>query len=318
MNEPWVIYFLVFAGAVLGVEAVYFFLVRPHRSIKAIDRRLAAGEQLPILAQLDDGDLRREGGLLARSGNSILRKVGTRLRQTGLQLNLGFLLLWTAGLAVFFFVILGFAVGYGFVSLIIAAVAAIGSAVAYLELIRSRRIARFEEQLPDAIDIIVRGVRAGHPFSSAIALAGQEMPVPTGVEFAMAADELAYGRDMTTALDNLHRRVGETDLVFLIVSLSIQERTGGNLLDILSRLSALIRRRLLFRQKVGALTAEGRLSALVLTLMPFVLLAVMVIEAPDYLATIRGHPIAMPAAVAGLLALLVGNLIIHRMVRFKI
>lgn len=101
MNEPWVIYFLVFAGAVLGVEAVYFFLVRPHRSIKAIDRKLAAGEQLPILAQLDDGDLRREGGLLARSGNSILRKVGTRLRQTGLQLNLGFLLLWTAGLAVF-------------------------------------------------------------------------------------------------------------------------------------------------------------------------------------------------------------------------
>jgi tight adherence protein B len=188
----------------------------------------------------------------------------------------------------------------------------------FLEVVRARRLARFEEQLPDAVDIIVRGVRAGYPLPAAIALVGREMPAPAGDEFALVAEELLYGRDTKGALDNLYRRIGKTDLVFLMIALSVQERTGGNLLDVLSRLAGLIRRRLLFRKKIDALTAEGRLSALVLTLMPFVLAAIMMVTAPDYLATVRDHWIAGPAAIGGLLALLLGNVIIHRMVRFKV
>jgi tight adherence protein B len=316
VSEPWFIYFLVFAGAALLVEAVYFAVVRPRRLLLAIDRRLedsasvSGDESLPA-------DLLRTSHL-GQSRHPIVRLIGNRLRQTHLKTRPRSLVLGTAGFAAVLFLLLGRGIGYGVPALLIALTVPVIALAIFLEVVRARRLARFEEQLPDAVDIIVRGVRAGYPLPAAIALVGREMPAPAGDEFALVAEELLYGRDTKGALDNLYRRIGKTDLVFLMIALSVQERTGGNLLDVLSRLAGLIRRRLLFRKKIDALTAEGRLSALVLTLMPFVLAAIMMVTAPDYLATVRDHWIAGPAAIGGLLALLLGNVIIHRMVRFKV
>jgi tight adherence protein B len=133
----------------------------------------------------------------------------------------------------------------------------------------------------------------------------------------MTADEIAFGLDVERALENLYRRVGQEDLLFLIIAISIQTQTGGRLAEILSRLARLIRSRATLRLKVKALTAEGRLTAIVLTLMPFFLIAVISLLSPNYFGGIVTHPVTVPVAILGLGLLLLGNIIMYRMVHFK-
>jgi tight adherence protein B len=183
--------------------------------------------------------------------------------------------------------------------------------------IRNRRVSSFAEQLPDVIDIITRGVRAGLPFSSAITLVAREMPDPVAAEFAMLADEIAFGLDLRSALDNLYRRVGQDDLLFLTVAVGIQIQTGGNLGEILSRLSKLMRSRSKMRLKINALSAEGRLSAIALTILPFALFLIINFISPAYYSSVRGSDLLQPAIYVGLLLLAVGNVVMYRMVHFR-
>jgi tight adherence protein B len=205
----------------------------------------------------------------------------------------------------------------GFASLFLAVTATAGLFVLYLMRRRSQRISSFGDQLPDAIDIIVRGVRVGLPLTSAIALVAREMPDPVGTEFGMLADEIAFGLDVRSALGNLYRRVGQADLLFLTVSVGVQAQTGGNLAEILSRLSRMMRNRANMRLKIRALSAEGRASAITLSAFPFVIFLLINFISPDYYGAIRSNPIVGPAIYLGLLLLLVGNLIMYRMVNFK-
>jgi tight adherence protein B len=186
-----------------------------------------------------------------------------------------------------------------------------------LNYIRRRRIYNFSEQLPDAVDIITRGVRAGLPFSSSISLVSREMADPTATEFGILADEIAFGLDLRSALDNLYRRVGQEDLLFLTVAVSIQTQTGGNLGEILSRLSKLMRSRFKMRLKINALSAEGRLSAVALTLLPLALFLIINLLSPAYYTVVRGSSILEPAIYVGLSLLFIGNFVMYRMVHFK-
>jgi tight adherence protein B len=144
------------------------------------------------------------------------------------------------------------------------------------------------------------------------------MSDPIGTEFGMTSDEISFGSEIGAALDNLFQRVGHGDLLYLIMSIKIQNQTGGNLAEILSRLARLIRERAMLRLKVKALSAEGRLSAVFLTAMPFILFGVITLLQPDYFFSIRNHPIAMPALIVCSIMLAVGNVIIYRMVNFKV
>jgi len=239
--------------------------------------------------------------------------------QTGLRLD-GKLLIGLAFLlGLLGFVLCGFALGYGLLSLIFSVIFAAGSMLLFLLLVRRKRIARFSEQLPDAIDVIVRGVRSGYPFTVALGLVAKEMNDPIGTEFGMTSDEISFGSDMGTALDNLFHRVGHEDLLYVVMSIKIQNQTGGNLAEILSRLARLLRERAILRLKVRAISAEGRLSGIFLTAMPFVLFAVISLMKPDYFFNdvVGNHPITMPALIVGLTLLAVGNVIIYRMVNFK-
>src|SRR5215470_11169229 len=111
----------------------------------------------------------------------------------------------------------------------------------FFKVVRQRRIARFAELLPDSIDVIVRGLRAGYPLPSAIDLVAKEMPEPVGMEFQLTSDEITFGQDIRAAIDNLYRRVGQDDLLFLIMAINVQSQTGGNLAKILTGLSRLLR-----------------------------------------------------------------------------
>jgi tight adherence protein B len=175
---------------------------------------------------------------------------------------------------------------------------------------------KFARQLPDALDMIVRSLRAGHPASVAIGLVGREMPDPLGTEFGIVADEVTFGLSIEQAARKLSERVGFEGLRLLSVSLSIQSKTGGNLTDILANLSKVLRERQKLRLKIRALSAEGRFSAWVISLFPIVMFAILALVAPSYYGKVWGNPLIFPVfTIFGVWALL-GDLIMYRMVNF--
>ncbi len=193
-----------------------------------------------------------------------------------------------------------------------------GAPLVILNVLRDGRRRRFEEQLPDAIDVLVRSLRAGHSIPSAINTVARQMPDPIGGEFAIAAGELTYGLDLETALINLRIRVGQGDLGLLVLAVSIQAKMGGNLAEILSNLSQVIRARFRLRRKAKALSAEGRFSAIALTILPFALFGILWVIAPTYYGQVWNEPIVKPVLLASLVWLAIGNLVMRRMVRFAI
>src|SRR5207302_1725849 len=154
------------------------------------------------------------------------------------------------------------------------------------------------------------------PFRVALGLVAREMPDPVGTEFGILLDEINFGLDQRIAVDNLYERVGQDDLSFVSIAINIQSQTGGNLGEVLSRLSRLLRNRLKLRLKIRAMTSEGRLSGVFLSATPFVLFLIINLITPSYFGEIRGHPLVVPAAVIGSLLLGMGNLMIYRMVNF--
>lgn len=315
MNDLTIVVALIFAAATLTVYAIYWIFVVSRREQRLFNRRLELSKSLDnpsaVLETL------REERSFSNFSNPALRTLSDWLSQTGIpikprSLGLSFLILYlvlTALGSIF--------IGFGLATIALALVAAIAIMVFALSYLRSRRIFNFAEQLPDAIDIITRGVRAGLPFSSSVTLVAQEMADPVATEFGILADEIAFGLDLRSALDNVYRRVGQEDLLFLTVAVSIQSQTGGNLGEILSRLSKLMRSRSKMRLKINALSAEGRLSAIALTLLPFALFLIINFLSPAYYSTVRNSAVLEPAIYLGLSMLVVGNIIMYRMVHFK-
>ena len=172
--------------------------------------------------------------------------------------------------------------------------------------------------MSDALDIIVRSLRAGHPVPIAITMVARESPDPVGTEFGIVADEITYGADLETAMRNLYFRIGQDDLPLFVTAVAIQGSTGGNLGEILENLSAVIRQRFKMRRKIRALAAEGRASALILSSLPIVMFAIVQLVAPDFYGSVWHESITkMILATAGSW-MAVGNFVMYRMVNFRI
>jgi tight adherence protein B len=315
-SELWTIYALVFGAALLGIQGIYWFLFKTRPEQKAINRRIALSAQTSSPTEVLEV-LRRERGIdflpqISFFKNLELLVIQSGIRWTGPKLTM---ILAAAGMISYFII------QYltGFVSLAVPLSIILAGALVYLFLTiaRRRRIAAFSEQLPDALDVIVRGLRAGHPFRVSLALVAREMPDPIGSEFGIVADEVAFGLEQTSAIDNLCRRVGQPDLSFFLIAVTIQQQSGGNLAEILTRLSRMLRNRSKMRLKIRSLSAEGRLSAIALSATPFILVGVIHLIAPDYFAVTKDSPIMTPAIVFGLFLLVVGNIVMYRMVNFK-
>jgi tight adherence protein B len=183
---------------------------------------------------------------------------------------------------------------------------------------RQRRFARFEEQFPDAMELLSRAVRAGHAFTTAFALIAEEMADPVAEEFRATYQQQNLGLPLRDALANMAERVPLPDVKIFIAALEIQRDSGGNLGEILNNLSAVIRERFKILREVKVLTAEGRLSMYVLTAMPFIVAGLLYLTNPTYLSTLFTDPIGQRALWVAAGMQLTGYLIIRKMVRIKV
>jgi tight adherence protein B len=315
LGDLWTIPVLVFFAILLGVPALNRLVFQTGRARKSINRRLAESRQSTSATEALDA-LRRERGFVDVK-SPWLQGLNDLLMQTGLTLDRRLVLLSVVALGLLLFLLLGLIFGYHPVTLALALLLSFVLAYLFFRIMRQRRIARFAQQLPDAIDLIVRGVRVGYPLPVALGLVAREMPEPIGTEFGLTSDEINFGQDVKTAVEHLYRRVGQDDLLFLVVAINVQSQTGGNLAEILMRLSRLIRNRAKVQLKIRALTAEGRVSAKFLSAMPFVLFAVVSLISPSYFGEVRHHPIVVPALIYAAISLLIGNIMMYRMVNFK-
>lgn len=177
---------------------------------------------------------------------------------------------------------------------------------------------RFGEQLPSAIDLIVRSLEAGHPVAIALGMVAREMPDPIGTEFGIAVDEMTYGLRMDEALQNMVKRFPSGDLQFLIMAVQIQRTTGGNLGEILNNLSSIIRARHNMYKKIKAISAEGRASGIVVGLMPFVVGGLILIVNPSYFTLVSEDLLFYPLLGVAFISLAMGWVTMWFMVKIKV
>lgn len=318
IDPLYLIYLFVALAAALLVEAIYL-LVFPSRSYrKNINRRLKLMDGQPdreaMLVQL-----RRERGLSSGGEYRLpLVALNRLILQSGLTIGIGKFATYTGIVALFVFSMLMLTRG----DLLEASGAGLFCCtllpLLVLKFKRSRRQKRFGAQFPDALDIIVRSLRAGHPVPIAIAMVAREMPDPIGSEFGMVADEMTYGADLETGMRNLYFRLGQEDLPLFVTAVAIQSSTGGNLGEILENLSSVIRQRFKMRRKIRALAAEGRASAMILSSLPIVLFLIIQVITPSFYASVWHADITKIALACAGAWMGLGNLIMFRMVNFRI
>ncbi|HSB45697.1 MAG TPA: type II secretion system F family protein [Nitrospira sp.] len=203
------------------------------------------------------------------------------------------------------------------VALVIAASAGVLPA-GYLYWLKSQRMAMFERQLPEALELVSRALKAGHAFSVGLKLVGDEAADPIGVEFRRVFDEVSMGVSLPEALQNMTDRLDCVDLRFFVTSVLVQRETGGNLAEIIDSLAGLIRRRFELQLKVRALSAEGRFSAIILFGLPFVVGGALYIMNPEYMSTLFTDPIGKNMVMIGSFLMVTGAIIMKRMVNIKV
>src|SRR6266702_668018 len=183
---------------------------------------------------------------------------------------------------------------------------------------RNRRLAKLEEQLPDAVDMIRRALRAGHPFSAALKLVSDDLEQPIAKEFELAFGDINYGNDVRRALLGLLTRVPSVTMMAFVTAVLLARETGGNLAEILEQIGRVVRGRFKFFRKVRTLSAEGRMSAWVLALVPLVLFGAISMTQPDYLPALLHDPLGQKLIMGAVGLAFVGTLWIRKLLRIEV
>jgi tight adherence protein B len=328
-DTVYLIYGAIFLAALLLVEGLYYLLTDGRGGRDAVNRRMKMLESGATTREVFQ-TLRRD----PQEKISFLgpfRKWGADLdnliQQTGMILSIHRLLLIMAALTIGCFVTVtmlarggvfaGSATVIGIIA-VLSIAAGIGAPIAFLKYKKAERLKAFAEQLPDALDVMVRSLQAGHPVSAAMTLVTKEMPDPIGTEFGIAVDEMTYGLELREALANLGERVDVEDYQYVVVSINIQHETGGNLAEVLHGLSTVIRARFRMFKKIRALSAEGRLSAKILAILPLAFAALTFSNKPQYYINASSDPLFWPLVGVALCLELIGVYIMYRLVNFRV
>jgi tight adherence protein B len=239
------------------------------------------------------------------------------LVQSGMAVTVGNLI----GITLFSAFIVGlvaFALNFTFWISVLLALVAAALPVLVISVRRSKRLARFDEQLPEALDLMSRALRAGHAFPSALQMVGTETVDPIASEFAMTFDEVNYGVALSDAMMNLATRVPSMDLRYFIVSVILQRETGGNLSELLDKLSMIIRERFKLMGRVRVLSAEGKLSAYILIGLPFATAFMIYLTNKSFLEVLWTDPSGLKALGIAAFMMCVGALWMWRIVKIRV
>ena len=177
---------------------------------------------------------------------------------------------------------------------------------------------RFQQQLPEALDLLARALKAGHTFGGGMRMVADEFDDPIGSEFGQTLDEINYGMNVDRALKNLLARVDCIDLKFFIVSINIQRETGGNLAEIIAKISALVRERFALFGKIKVLSAEGRISAVILIALPFLLAGVLYAVNSDYISLLWTRELGQTMLWGAVVSMTIGAVIIRKIIQIKV
>jgi tight adherence protein B len=188
---------------------------------------------------------------------------------------------------------------------------------AWIKRKRQKRINRFEELLPEAIDLVVNALRSGFSLEAALGLVGQEIPDPLGTEFAVTFEEQNLGVDLLTALRDMNHRVPSDELQIITTALSIQKRTGGNLTEILGKIADMVRERLQLRQEIKIFTAQGRFSGFILAVLPIVMAVMLYIISPNYITMLFADPAGQYLLGGAVMLQILGFVVIRRIVKLR-
>lgn len=309
IDPDWILFIGVFLGALLLIEGVRQLLSRRETDTEARSRRMrmvAAGtdveERLAILAPRQSGGA---GGLAMLMTSAGLKRPPMLYITVALvcAMSLTVALEQVTGLfpaAVFSLSLFGVLPVLVMISL------------------RETRRKKLSAQLPDALDLMARGLKAGHPLNTSVATVAETMPDPIGTEFGILVDQISYGDEMVVAVRKLADRVPTEDFRYLAASIAIQHGTGGNLGRILTVLSQVMRGRAMTRRKIKAMSAEGRISAVILSSIPFIMVALNSIITPEYYGGVVDDPLFMPLVFTALTLITLNALVLFKLVNFKI
>lgn len=312
----------IFITIVLLIQAVYFtvstYSVSESRTIKKRLRTLSAGgavnEEINILKNRLLSEVPWLNGLLLRYTKS--HHLDKLLEQANSNMSLGYFYLLTA-----FLVVLGFVSGYYLrINLSMIIIAPLLGTIPYIYLSsrKASRLKAFQEQLPDALDLMARALKAGHAFSGGLMMVAEEFPDPIGPEFAKTIDEINFGIGVNEAMKNIAERIDVPDLRFFTLAVIIQRETGGNLAEIFERIAHIIRERFKLFGKVRALSAEGKYSAIILIALPIVVAVYISIVNPPYMALLYRDPMGVKMVCVAIGLMITGAFVMRRMINIKV
>lgn len=313
---------LIFVAVVLAIEGAFSVWNNSHGpEASRIARRMHA--------MTKHGDVQRASmikqRMLSKSPNlqallerlELSKSIDGWLMQSGLQWTVAYLL---GMVAVFSLGALSLAslAGLGWTGALIAMVSGAVLPLWHVRRARAKRLTKFESQLPDALDMMGRALRAGHAFPTALKMVGDEMSAPLSDEFRVAFDEVNFGISMHDALTSLAARVPVTDLRFFVIAVVIQRETGGNLAELLANISAIMRDRIKLFAQVRVLSAEGKMSAWVLSMLPFAAALMIQITNPTFLAILYTDPTGQKMIGGALGLMLLGVFAMRRIIDIRV
>lgn len=310
---------IAFIAVILAVEGIYLFIRSNDRREKAANRRMAiAAARNERVLNPDLFRKKIEGGPISALINGFLPGFKRLIWLSAINVKPAEYIGIMAGLVLLSAMAASsiFRAPALFV-MIFSGVIGVVAPFMVLKILASRREKKFADQLPMSIDIMVRGLQAGHPVPVAIEMVAREVDDPIGSEFGHALDEMNYGLDRGQALRNISSRFSNAEFRFLVSSIEMQKETGGNLAEILTNLSKVIRERSTMRKKIVAISAEGRITCFVVGGLPFLLVMAVMLLNPAFYTDVSGDPMFWPMIGGGFVLWFLGITWIWRMVNFK-
>ncbi|MCT7374657.1 type II secretion system F family protein [Chelativorans salis] len=314
--EIILIYAAVFVAGLILFDRLLRTLFRTTSRSKALNRRLKLLDTEEDHLAVYQSMVKERALDYNRHSTRLVLWLRRLFAQSGLRVNLLRIALYGIGGAAVLWLGLGLLTSSTMIKLVLIAATLAGLPIFIMYRARSKRIGKFTVQLPGALDVVNRSLASGHPLPSAIALVSRELPDPVGTEFGMLSDELTYGTDLDDAMLNMIERVGAEDLKLLAISMSVQRGTGGNFVEILENLANVIRDRAMLRAKVRALSAEGRITAIVMSAFPLLLYFMINALSPTYFNPVWESGYAHVVLSVGVVVMLIGNFILYKLVHF--